>query len=405
MIYPILMKKILFILLTCLLPCTLWAQLSKAQRNYVDIILTPDHADWLYRPGEKPVVCVAAYRHGILQRDAKVVWQAGEEMMPLKFKGTATTKADGAHLTLPTLNNPGFLQCRVSVEVAGEKLNEQIKLGFSPEKITPTVKMPDDFRSFWKRQIDAVANEPLEFTRTLNTTYSTSDVLVYEVSFRVDAFGHRMNGWLIEPAKKGDYPAVLLPPGAGIKAQLPTTEYAKKGIITLQIEIHGLPLQADEQQYQALRKAFGDYMFFQSFDRERYYYKHVYQGCVRAVDVLRSLPECNGRIGVTGGSQGGALAIVTAALSPYIQAVAAFYPALCDMTGYLHNRAGGWPHIFNNENSQVYNKPMIVETLAYYDVVNFARLLKVPAFFSFGYNDNTCPPTLVKKEKRGDFKL
>jgi cephalosporin-C deacetylase-like acetyl esterase len=26
-------------------------------------------------------------------------------------------------------------------------------------------------------------------------------------------------------------------------------------------------------------------------------------------------------------------------------------------------------------------------------VVNFARLVKVPGFYSWGYNDTTCPPT------------
>ena len=34
-----------------------------------------------------------------------------------------------------------------------------------------------------------------------------------------------------------------------------------------------------------------------------------------------------------------------------------------------------------------------IETLAYYDVVNFARLVKCPVYLTWGYNDNTCPPT------------
>ena len=33
------------------------------------------------------------------------------------------------------------------------------------------------------------------------------------------------------------------------------------------------------------------------------------------------------------------------------------------------------------------------KTMAYYDVVNFARLLTVPTYMTWGYNDNTCPPT------------
>ncbi|MBR7169889.1 MAG: acetylxylan esterase [Alistipes sp.] len=33
--------------------------------------------------------------------------------------------------------------------------------------------------------------------------------------------------------------------------------------------------------------------------------------------------------------------------------------------------------------------------MSYYDVVNFARRVKVPGFYSYGFNDNTCPPTSV----------
>jgi cephalosporin-C deacetylase len=34
-----------------------------------------------------------------------------------------------------------------------------------------------------------------------------------------------------------------------------------------------------------------------------------------------------------------------------------------------------------------------IETSRYYDVVNFARRVKVPGLYSWGYNDETCPPT------------
>ncbi|MDQ3750818.1 MAG: acetylxylan esterase [Acidobacteriota bacterium] len=34
-----------------------------------------------------------------------------------------------------------------------------------------------------------------------------------------------------------------------------------------------------------------------------------------------------------------------------------------------------------------------IVTSAYYDTVNFARRVKVPGIYTFGYNDKTCPPT------------
>jgi cephalosporin-C deacetylase-like acetyl esterase len=117
-------------------------------------------------------------------------------------------------------------------------------------------------------------------------------------------------------------------------------------------------------------------------------------GCVRSIDFIFSLPEFDGKtLAVTGGSQGGALSIVTAGLDNRVKYLAAFYPALCDLTGYLNGRAGGWPHMFNDYNKAFNVKKDKIETSKYYDVVNFARLVKVPGFYSWGYNDVTCPPT------------
>ncbi|HEU4903258.1 MAG TPA: acetylxylan esterase, partial [Flavisolibacter sp.] len=129
-------------------------------------------------------------------------------------------------------------------------------------------------------------------------------------------------------------------------------------------------------------------------DKDRYYYKRVYTGCARAVDFLLSLPQVDSsRVAVYGGSQGGALAIVTAALHEKVKYVAALYPALSDVTGYLHGRAGGWPHMFGPQQHAAYEKPSMLQTAGYYDVVNFGRMLTIPGWYSWGYNDEVCPPT------------
>ena len=76
---------------------------------------------------------------------------------------------------------------------------------------------------------------------------------------------------------------------------------------------------------------------------------------------------------------------------------------------FLHQRAGGWPKFFAEQSvpraerfSGFYKDGQVdvpqeqaVETLQYFDVVNFARMLKVPTFMSWGYNDDTCSPTSV----------
>jgi cephalosporin-C deacetylase-like acetyl esterase len=170
---------------------------------------------------------------------------------------------------------------------------------------------------------------------------------------------------------------------------------AEKGMITLEIGIHGVPVTMDPEVYQSLgSSAVYRYYTYNLDNKDEYYYKRVYMGCVRANDFLVSLPQFDGtNLAVTGGSQGGALSIITAGLDARVKYLASFYPALSDMTGYLNGRAGGWPHLFNKDNVATNNKKEKLETVAYYDVVNFARLIKIPGLYSWGFNDETCPPT------------
>jgi cephalosporin-C deacetylase-like acetyl esterase len=150
----------------------------------------------------------------------------------------------------------------------------------------------------------------------------------------------------------------------------------------------------NEVYYNLAFGALNEYYFTNLNDRNQYYYKRVYVGCVRAVDFLLSLPQTDStRVAVYGGSQGGALTIVTAALHSQVKYLAALYPALSDMTGYLHGRAGGWPHMFSPSRRGQFEYPQAIQTVGYYDVVNFARMIQIPGWYSWGYNDEVCPPT------------
>ena len=126
-------------------------------------------------------------------------------------------------------------------------------------------------------------------------------------------------------------------------------------------------------------------------NRNDFYYKRVFVGAVRAVDFICSLPEYNGKaLGVTGSSQGGALSFSTAALDNRVTCLAAIHPAMCDHEAFVYSQAGGWPHYFYNQSSP--DKARL-EVSRYYDSVNFARRIQVPGWYSWGWNDEVCPPT------------
>jgi len=390
------MKKYLILALLLLLGANVvLAQNSPARRNYIDIILTPDHADWNYKTNEQATVQLRVLRFGV-PIEVDVAYEIGPEMLPAEEKGSVRTTDGIAELTLGTSTQPGFRVAKVTVEYEGKRYSDQVKVGYSPEQIQPTVLLPADFTEFWDKAKAEAVQVPMDVRVTLLPEYCTQTVDVYLVNIQNFRVGQRLYGFLCKPKAPGKYPVLMLPPGAGVKRILPSTAYAEAGFISLSIEIHGINPLLDADTYSDISRAVGSYQMSGMDDRDRYYYKKVYVGCVRAVDYLCSLPEWDGRnVVVTGGSQGGALAIVTAALDPRITALVSFYPALCDMEGYLHQRAGGWPHLFNAGNQSYTDTPERRSTIAYYDVVNFARQIRVPGFYSFGYNDNTCPPTSV----------
>ena len=363
---------------------------SQSNTGLVKVIIAPDHKDWTYKINEPAKFSVQVLRYGNLVENVTIDYETGPEALPDVKKEGVVLKTGKTDFT-GTMKTPGFYRVRVWAVVEGRRYEGLATAGFEPEKIQPTVKDPSDFDTFWTNAIAEARKINLDPKITLLPERCTSETNAYHISFQNEVNGSRIYGMLALPKKPGKYPAILRVPGAGIRPYSPDTRTATLGFIVLDIGIHGIPVNLDPQVYTDLAGgALFAYNTVKMNDRNTHYYKRVYLGCVRAVDFLYSLPEFNGTdVAVTGGSQGGALTIVTAGLDKRIKFAAALYPALCDHTGYLNNRAGGWPHYFKNTQP----KSNEVETLGYYDVVNFARRVTAPGYYTWGYNDLTCPPT------------
>jgi cephalosporin-C deacetylase-like acetyl esterase len=391
------MKNIsLIFLFSILFFVTASAQNSPAPIKLIDFVLTPNERDWNYELNQNASVQVTVLQYGVPMNDVSITYELGPEMLPAEKKGSMVLKNGQGKIDLGTCRKPGFRQLVVKTEHNGRSYSSMVKLAFAPSKIEPTVPMPDDFNKFWETAKAEASKVPIDEILTPLPEYSTSTVDVFLVNLQNYKKGQRLYGYLCKPKKVGKYPVLFTPPGAGIKPTAPFTAYADQGFISFSIEIHGISPMLDAVSYKNISNAFGEYWLNKLEDRDNYYYKSVYLGCVRAIDYLCSLPEWDGtNVAVTGGSQGGALAIVTAALDKRVKCLAAFYPALSDMTGYLHGRAGGWPHLLSPRFQAITNTPEKLKTLSYYDVVNFARNITVPGFYSWGYNDNTCPPTSI----------
>jgi len=361
--------------------------------------VSTDRADWRYQPGQRVRFHIEVVEDGHAVDGVKLNYRIGPEMLAPVIDRTVTLTSAGLTVDGGTMNEPGFLRCIATVDKNGRTYRGLATAGFNPESIQPTQQDPPDFDQFWAQGKKALAELPLDARVTPLPEYGNGLVSCSEVNLQnigMDSTPSRLYGILCQPKAPGKYPALLAVPGAGVRPYRGLAEMAAHGIITLQVGIHGIPVTLDQTVYESLGAgALQGYFLFGLHNRDRYYYRRVYLGCVRANDFLTSLPNYDGvNLVVTGGSQGGALSIVTAGLDPRVRGLAAYYPALADVTGYLHNRAGGWPHMFRAvEGAMSFRSKDMIETSGYYDVVNFARRVKVPGIYSWGYNDETCPPT------------
>ena len=131
---------------------------------------------------------------------------------------------------------------------------------------------------------------------------------------------------------------------------------------------------------------------------EQYYYTRMFADAALAIDVARELTgNPDATVAVSGGSQGGALALAAAALRPDVVAVChADVPFLCDIQRAI-TLAPHAPYTeipeFLAENVELV--PRALDTLRYVDCALLARRITAATLVSVGLMDDICPPSTV----------
>ena len=128
-----------------------------------------------------------------------------------------------------------------------------------------------------------------------------------------------------------------------------------------------------------------------------YHYRYVYADAVRALELLARREEVDAeRIAVTGGSQGGALALAVSALSERPILSLPDVPFLCDFRrGIAICSAGPYPEIptFLKAFPHLYDSTM--RTLSYFDNMNLAPRIRCKTVIGNSLCDDVCPPSTV----------
>ncbi|MDT2613491.1 acetylxylan esterase [Enterococcus dongliensis] len=133
--------------------------------------------------------------------------------------------------------------------------------------------------------------------------------------------------------------------------------------------------------------------------KETLFYKDVYLDIYQLVEIVASLDfvdETN--LMSCGGSQGGALALICAALNEKIKKTVAIYPFLSDFKRVLElgNHSEPYDELFRyfKFSDPFHNtEEFFLSNLSYIDVKNFASKIKCPVLMITGLEDDVCPPS------------
>ncbi|MDR1654448.1 MAG: acetylxylan esterase [Treponema sp.] len=128
-------------------------------------------------------------------------------------------------------------------------------------------------------------------------------------------------------------------------------------------------------------------------------FRHIFLDTVQLVRLVSSLPEIDrNRLGCFGGSQGGGLSLVCAALCPEIKRAAPRMPFLCDYQRVweMDLAKGAYQELqdyFRRFDPRHEREKGIFTTLGYIDVQHLAPRIKAEVLMFTGLMDTICPPS------------
>ncbi len=264
---------------------------------------------------------------------------------------------------------------------------------------------PPGLDDFWREAIDAARQRARPPVSEPYRPDLYGAVAVDDLTFS-GADGHPIRAWFLRPRRHDGGLACLvrfIGYGGGRGLPIAHLQYAAAGHALLVMDTRG---QGGHWTCGATGDPAGPaagpehpgVMTRGLHDPREYYYRRLYVDAVRAVETARDHPEVDGgRVAVGGTSQGGALALASAALLPdAVRLCCADVPYMCDIA-----RAIGLAseHPFLELVDYLHHHPWLVEqahhTVAHVDCAILAPRIRARTIVGVGLMDTICPPSTV----------
>ena len=256
--------------------------------------------------------------------------------------------------------------------------------------------MKDDFESFWREEVKKLRMIPLEIVRKKVYFPYEKTFVTYEITYNTHD-NTRVNAYFSVPVNSNGQkmPCVAcFHGGRGNKEIYP--DIVSTGVCCFAIDVRSQEGTTIDKGNYEIGDFNGSLLSRGVLDKNSFYMKNIYLDAIRAIDVIKELPEVDSEKIVTfGQSQGGALSIVSAALSGGVKKCYAAVPSY----NCLWERVELGSGVFEATKAFLTKFPqytdVVFENLTYFDVNNMVSLLNVPVSICLGLKDPICLPEFV----------
>jgi cephalosporin-C deacetylase len=396
------MKKVCYVIvfaLTILLgsPAGVNAQEQTEETGDVTLKATPYNKTALFTSSEEVKYRLQLHNNTKKPQSGRVLYQVttddGKKVTADSVRISLREGADKDVIVNLRKRNTGFYRINFIVKLPEYDDTIRRVFGVNPEKVTSQLHKPKDFDAFWKQSKVQLAQVPANYRVLERKDLSTQYKKVYSVEMH--SFGDLViRGWLVVPTDGSKFPVHYSVPGYVVSLQ-PNMD--NDDFIAFDLNVRGNGNSKD-----VINIGTDNYSVVNIENKEKYIYRGVYMDCLRGLDFLyahSNLGIDTSKIFVEGGSQGGSLALITAALDKRVKLLTMQVPLYADIHDNFAISASYEQQVFPFKVFRKYQSQhagfsweKFYSTFDYYDPQNFAPMVKCPVLMGIGLLDQFCPP-------------
>ncbi|MBN1266430.1 MAG: acetylxylan esterase [Anaerolineales bacterium] len=259
---------------------------------------------------------------------------------------------------------------------------------------------PDDFDEYWIRGLDEMrSTDPC--IEIIPADFHTNFADCFHLYF-TGIRGARIHAKLLRPKQMTDSrPAVLMFHGYSHSSGV---WYRKLGYVAQGFTVAALDCRGQGGLSEDVGGVKGGTFYghiIRGLDGkpDDLLYRSIFLDTAQLAGILMDMPEVDqNRVGVTGDSQGGGLALACAALEPRIKRLAPIFPFLCDYKRVWEidlaiNAYAELRDYFRKFDPLHEREGAVFERLGYIDVQHLAERIQGEVLMCVGLMDEICPPS------------